>query len=79
MRHYCRSGRTQSGRVPVHIAYLLSSHTVDGQLYDLINQKWAAQRACTEDVLPSMVLRKGFLCSTIVWLQIDPEYLWPAV
>jgi hypothetical protein len=29
----------------VHIHYLLSSHTVDEQMYDLVDQKWAAQRA----------------------------------
>jgi hypothetical protein len=29
----------------VHVHYLLSSHTVDEQMYDLVDQKWAAQRA----------------------------------
>jgi hypothetical protein len=33
------------GQARVHIHYLLSSHTVDEQMWDLIDQKWAAQRA----------------------------------
>jgi hypothetical protein len=28
----------------VHVHYLLSSHTVDEQMWDLVDQKWAAQR-----------------------------------
>jgi hypothetical protein len=40
-----RPGQTGPGaaRVPIH--YLLSSHTVDEQMFDLVDQKWAAQRA----------------------------------
>jgi hypothetical protein len=29
----------------VHVHYLLSSHTVDEQMWDLVDQKWAARRA----------------------------------
>ena len=29
----------------MHVHYLLSSHTVDKQMWDLVDQKWAAQRA----------------------------------
>jgi hypothetical protein len=36
-----RPGQTRE----VHVHYLLSSHTVDEQMYDLVDQKWAAQRA----------------------------------
>jgi hypothetical protein len=36
-----RPGQTRQ----VHVHYLLSSHTVDEQMYDLVDQKWAAQRA----------------------------------
>jgi len=36
-----RPGETRE----VHVHYLLSSHTVDEQMYDLVDQKWAAQRA----------------------------------
>lgn len=39
-----RPGQTRPGlaRVPIH--YLLSSHTLDEQMYELIDQKWAAHR-----------------------------------
>ena len=36
-----RPGQTRE----VHVHYLLSSHTVDEQMWDLVDQKWAAQRA----------------------------------
>ena len=36
-----RPGQTRE----VHVHYLLSAHTVDEQMWDLIDQKWAAQRA----------------------------------
>ncbi|MFC2037486.1 helicase-related protein, partial [Chloroflexota bacterium] len=36
-----RPGQTRE----VHVHYLLSSQTVDEQMYDLVDQKWAAQRA----------------------------------
>ncbi len=36
-----RPGQTRE----VHVHYLLSSDTVDEQMYDLVDQKWAAQRA----------------------------------
>ena len=36
-----RPGQTRE----VHVHYLLSSHTVDEQMFDLVDQKWAAQRA----------------------------------
>lgn len=36
-----RPGQTRE----VHVHYLLSSHTVDEQMYDLVDQKWATQRA----------------------------------
>ena len=40
-----RPGQTRSGQARMHIHYLLSSHTVDEQMWDLVDQKWAAQRA----------------------------------
>ena len=36
-----RPGQTRE----VHVHYLLSSHTVEELMYDLVDQKWAAQRA----------------------------------
>ena len=36
-----RPGQTRE----VHVHYLLSSQTVDEQMWDLVDQKWAAQRA----------------------------------
>ena len=36
-----RPGQTRQ----VHVHYLLSAHTVDEQMWDLVDQKWAAQRA----------------------------------
>jgi hypothetical protein len=36
-----RPGQTRE----VHVHYLLSSDTVDAQMWDLVDQKWAAQRA----------------------------------
>ena len=36
-----RPGQTRE----VHVHYLLSSHTVDEQMYGLVDQKWTAQRA----------------------------------
>jgi hypothetical protein len=36
-----RPGQTRE----VHVHYLLSSDTVDEQMFDLVDQKWAAQRA----------------------------------
>jgi hypothetical protein len=38
---YHRPGQTRE----VHVHYLLSSQTVDEQMWDLVDQKWAAQRA----------------------------------
>jgi len=42
---YHRPGQTWSGLARVHIHYWLLSYTVDVQMYDLIDQKWAALRA----------------------------------
>jgi SNF2 family DNA or RNA helicase len=36
-----RPGQTREA----HVHYLLSSHTVDEQMFNLIDQKWATQRA----------------------------------